>query len=186
MLPPTLSNLHFNFELSRIELALISQDTPYSDCTWELPRLKSFSITNVWHEFLHIQNILEKCNETLQHLTLDYLSENEVDKFHRLLLEGFPSLQSLVSRKSDLTNDTLALVAQNCPRLSYLDISDGRAVTGSGIKHIVAGLKNTIKTINLNSCEKVSPDTVLWARENGILVHFKHAQNTGKGRKLIQ
>lgn len=81
---------------------------------------------------------------------------------------------------------TVELVASSCPHLAIAGFGSTR-ITGVGIKALVTKLRPTLQRLYVSHCPELSPDAVVWARSQKIIVDYNFPSDPkGCGARTVR
>ena len=180
-LPSSIQQLEFGFWSSLI----VRQDLD----NLKLPALEHLTFLNpLSGSIIDLTvSILDICRGQLQSLVLQNFDDVNFDILQYCFgTESFSRLETLaITHDSHVTDDVMELIGSHCPSLKSIDLSWSRLLTGVGVKSIVARNGSLLKKLNLTGCENVSPDTVSWAKSQGVKIEYKFPELGKKGKKLL-
>ena len=93
------------------------------------------------------------------------------------------ALTDLKMRECNVSDRTLERLALCAPRLESLDLSANPSLTGVGVVAMVRKAGAKLRDLDLTNCRGVSPDTVAWARGEGVKVTYRFPDSRS-GKKL--
>lgn len=70
-----------------------------------------------------------------------------------------------LKQNSNITDDSLKAIADNCDKIKEINFSWCRNITGMGIEYLVQKCKNSLRKLFLNECSSISLDAVVYARD---------------------
>lgn len=136
-----------------------------------LPLLKTIRINSSIVEG-RVLELLHQCGRQLQELVISGSALEVFDYFSARLSQGdFPLLAALIMLETEISDDDLEFIGQNCPSLTDLSLDRGIDITGSGIRRLVEAAPQ-LKRLYIFSCPDISMDAIHWARAQGIIVHY--------------
>jgi len=147
-----------------------------------LDELVSLSMSGLLH--LSTTDLFTLLAPNKGNLRLLDLSETEID-VKQLATAGYLSgVTELSLNTTRVDDETLEVLASSLPNLTTLAVSSTR-VTGVGIRALTKKPERQMERLNLDFCNFVGADAVVYARSLGVVVSCKQVESS-KGRPRNQ